>query len=93
METRYQVLLTLYSIVKNDPQPTSYNCRPREIILRQWQDWSVIVQHVILLQEEGLVLTEQRDTLLIKITAEGIQKALLLNEEKDISSMHSNEGI
>ena len=74
METQYKTLQTIYSITNQDPQPITYQCRPREIILRQFQDWSVIQEHLQLLEKEGLVVTTQKDTLIITITAEGIKK-------------------
>jgi len=46
MEPRYKTLQTIFNIVTQDPQPTTYKCRPREIILRQFEDWSVIQQHL-----------------------------------------------
>ncbi|MEP7372121.1 MAG: hypothetical protein ABI675_01955 [Chitinophagaceae bacterium] len=75
MLEHHQLLLTIYEIVKNDPQPEHYGCRPRELILRQLKEWSVIHQHLILLQNEELVNMEQQDTLVIRITAAGIRKA------------------
>ena len=81
METQYKTLQTIYSITNQDPQPLTYQCRPREIILRQFQDWSVIQQHLQLLEDEGLVVTKQLDTLVIHITKEGIQKVLAENFE------------
>jgi len=74
MEPRYRTLRTIYEIVKNDPEPLTYLCRPREIILRQFEDWSIIQQHLELLKEEELVTTKQLDTLVISITANGIEK-------------------
>ncbi len=74
MEAHYKTLQTIYNITLQDPQPTSYQCRPREIILRQYQDWTVIQQDLTLLEEEGLVITSQKDTLIITITPSGIQK-------------------
>ena len=75
MLEHHQLLLTIYEIVKNDPQPEHYGCRPRELILRQLKEWSVIHEHLILLQNEELVHMEQQDTLVIRITAAGIRKA------------------
>ena len=75
MLEHHQLLLTIYEIVKNDPQPEHYGCRPRELILRQLKEWSVIHEHLILLQNEELVNMEQQDTLVIRITAAGIRKA------------------
>ncbi|MEO6490700.1 MAG: hypothetical protein ABIO04_12225 [Ferruginibacter sp.] len=74
MEAHYKTLLTIYNITRDDPQPGTYKCRPREIILRQFQDWSVIQHHLALLEEEGLVTTSQEDTLVIFITGAGIEK-------------------
>lgn len=74
MEPHYRTLRTLYEIVKNDPEPLTYLCRPREIILRMLEDWSVIHEHLELLKEEELVTTKQLDTLVIAITANGIEK-------------------
>lgn len=74
MEGHYKTLQTIYNITIQDPQPTRYQCRPREIILRQFQDWSVIQQDLTLLEEEGMVVTSQKDTLIITITSTGIDK-------------------
>ena len=84
MEPRYKTLSTIYDIVKDDPQPHTYLCRPREIILRQFLDWGVIQQHLNLLEEEHLVATRQLDTLTILITPAGIDKlhSFAGNEEK-----------
>jgi hypothetical protein len=75
MQEHLQLLQTIYEIVKNDPQPEHYGCRPREIILRRLQEWSVIYQQLQLLSEEDLVSMEQQDTLIIRITAAGIERA------------------
>lgn len=74
MQEHHLLLQTIYEIVKNDPQPEHYGCRPRELILRQLQEWSVIHQHLQLLREEELISMEQQDTLVIRITAAGIEK-------------------
>jgi hypothetical protein len=79
METHYRTLQTIYNITNQDPQPVTYQCRPREIILRQFQDWSIIQQHLRLLEDEGLVVTTQKDTLIITITIAGIEKVLSEN--------------
>jgi hypothetical protein len=75
MLDHYHLLHTIYSIVKEDPQPEQYACRPRELILRQFQDWSFIWQQLQLLEEEALVTTEQKDTLIIHITSLGLERA------------------
>lgn len=74
MQAHYQLLCTIYEIVKNDPQPEHYSCRPRELILRQLQEWSVIQEQLLLLEKEELVTTEQQNTLIIRITAAGMEK-------------------
>jgi hypothetical protein len=87
MQDHHHLLQTIYQIVKNDPQPEQYGCRPRELILRRLQEWSVIQQQLQLLQEEQLVTTEQQDTLVIRITHEGMAQARafasVLNKEKE----------
>lgn len=74
MDPRYKTLTTIFTITKDDPQPTTYKCRPRDLILRQFQDWSVIQQHIQQLEAEGLVIMRQEDTLVIQITPMGIEK-------------------
>ena len=75
MQEHHLLLQTIYDIVKNDPQPEHYGCRPRELILRQLQEWSSIHQQLQLLRSEELINMEQQDTLIIRITAAGIEKA------------------
>lgn len=75
MQPHYILLRTIYEIVKNDPQPEQYGCRPRELILRSLQEWSVIQQQLQLLEEEEMVTTEQQDTLIIRITHMGLERA------------------
>jgi len=79
MQDHYQLLQTIYEIVKNDPQPERYACRPRELILRQLQEWSVIKEHLDLLAQEELLKTEQQDTLIIRITSAGLERARSFN--------------
>lgn len=74
MQDHYHLLRTIYEIVKDDPQPESYTCRPRELILRQLQEWSNIQQQLRQLEDESLVVTEQQDTLIIRITYAGLEK-------------------
>jgi hypothetical protein len=62
MEPRYRTLRTIYEIVKNDPEPLNYLCRPREIILRQYEDLNIIQQHLELLKVENLIITKRLDT-------------------------------
>ena len=76
MQDHYHLLRTIYEIVKNDPQPEQYGCRPRELILRQLQEWTVIQQQLQMLEQEELVTTQQQDTLIIRITAAGLERAM-----------------
>lgn len=72
MDYRDQVLQTIYAIVKEDASPFTYPIKPRELILRLQEDWSLIYEQLVNLQEEGLVELKQLDTLVIYITQKGI---------------------
>lgn len=74
MEDTDKTLKTIYDIVKDDPQPQTYKCRPREIILRQYQSWTTIEKQLKVLKDEGLVDIQQEDTIVITITKQGIEK-------------------
>lgn len=74
MEDTDKTLNTIYDIVKDDPQPQTYKCRPREIILRQYQSWTTIEKQLKVLKDEGLVDIQQEDTIVITITKQGIEK-------------------
>ncbi len=75
METEDTTLQTIFNIVKNDPHPETYLCSPREIILRRFQDWETIQQHLQLLEKEELIIIKQLDKIAICITFKGIAKA------------------
>jgi len=55
MENQYSTLHTLANAVKELPNPSSYFCTPREMILRCTYDWATIYAHLILLEKEKLV--------------------------------------
>jgi DNA-binding MarR family transcriptional regulator len=74
MEDHYKTLQVIYDIIKEEPNPETYKCRPREIILRQYLTWPAIEQNLKQLEEEGMVSIKQEDTLLISITTRGIEK-------------------
>ncbi len=78
METEDTTLQTIFNIVKNDPHPETYLCSPREIILRQFQDWDTIQQHLQVLEKDELIIIKQLDKIAICITFKGIAKAQLL---------------
>ncbi|MBE2231035.1 MAG: hypothetical protein IAE96_10355 [Chitinophagaceae bacterium] len=86
MQDHYSLLQTIYEIVKNDPQPEKYPCRPRELILRSLQEWSDIQQNLKLLEAEELVATEQQDTLVIRISSKGI---LLVKQQQTAARQNS----
>ena len=60
MAPQYHTLQTIYDIVKNDPQPTTYPCNTRDIILRQVAGWGSI---------------EKLDRVVVCITPTGIETA------------------
>jgi hypothetical protein len=80
MEDHYELLHTIYEIVKNDPQPERYACRPRELILRRFQEWNMIHQQLQLLEREEMVVLEQQDTLIVRITGLGMEKIRAHND-------------
>jgi hypothetical protein len=73
MAPEYQTLQTIYNIVKNDPQPTTYLCSTREIILRQEAGWSSIEKHLEILEKENLVVIKKLDRVVVCITFAGIE--------------------
>ncbi|MEO6220749.1 MAG: hypothetical protein ABIO81_10005 [Ginsengibacter sp.] len=75
MESEYQTLQTIFHIVKNDTHPETYLCSPREIILRQSQEWETIQEHLQTLVNEGLILIKQLDKIAVCITPKGLEKA------------------
>lgn len=74
MEDHYKTLQVIYDIIREEPNPETYKCRPREIILRQYLSWQAIEQNLKSLEEEGMVTIGQEDTMIICITAKGIEK-------------------
>ena len=74
MEQRYATLKTIYEIVKNESKPTTYNCTPRQIILRQMRPWDNIMLHLEELDAEELIIL-QKPGMTICITEKGIEKA------------------
>jgi len=72
MDPHYQTLQTIYNIVKNDTQPTTYLCSTRDIILRQISGWSSIEKHLELLEMEKLIVVKKLDRVVVCITSAGI---------------------
>lgn len=87
MQDHYSLLHTIYEIVKNDPQPERYSCKPRELILRRMQEWTDIQQQLKQLETEGLVTTEQQETMVIRITHAGLD---LVKEQLEIARLSGN---
>ena len=83
METRYQTLQTLYTLVKETPNPTQYQCLPRQLILFLHFDWATIYSHLQVLAEEDLVMISQADNIQFSITDKGIAKAVSLATAKE----------
>lgn len=75
MDNKYQILVTLWSLVKEIPQPTQYQCQPRQLILLSSFDWATIYAHLLSLQSEELVTIVQADTLQFSITQKGMDEA------------------
>ena len=73
MAPHYQTLQTIYEIVKNDAQPTTYLCSTRDIILRQVAGWSSIEKHLELLELEKLIVIKKLDKVVVCITSAGIE--------------------
>ena len=73
MTPEYQTLQTIYEIVKNDPQPTTYLCSTRDIILRQVAGWSSIEKDLALLEKENLIVIKKLDRVVVCITPHGIE--------------------
>ncbi|MEP6948055.1 MAG: hypothetical protein ABI863_02215 [Ginsengibacter sp.] len=74
MGDEYITLQTIFNIVKNDPNPETYLCSAREIILRQLNEWDTIQHHLKILADKGFVIVKQLDKIAICITASGIEK-------------------
>ena len=87
MQDHYSLLHTIYEIVKNDPQPERYSCKPRELILRRMQELSDIQQQLKQLESEALVTTEQQETMVIRITNAGLD---LVKEQLEIARLNGN---
>lgn len=76
MDNHYSTLQTIYSIVKDDNDPTSFPCKPAQIIVRQFLPWDTILAHIHQLHEEGLVRLQQHEKYtLVNITTAGLIRA------------------
>jgi predicted transcriptional regulator len=84
MDPKYLTLKTIYNIVKNDHQPSSFLISQREIIVRQSIGWDVIQQHLNQLVEEELIVIKMLGTPVVSITQSGI--AMFSNSEASLAS-------
>lgn len=88
MENRYQTLQTLAAIVQEAPQPTLYQCLPRQLILLSSFDWATIYDHLLSLEKEGLVQIVQADNVQFSITQKGIDKMAMGDAIQENKSQH-----
>ena len=92
MEPKYRILETIYEIVKDKANPHTYQCTPRQIILRQLLDWDIILQHLNSLSEEGLVSIKKiENSVGILITADGTEKVKSFLDRSPRSKTNGNE--
>ena len=73
MEAKLRTLQSLYNIVKDDPDPTTYPCSFRELIIKGRSDASILHEHLEQLSAEGFTIVKKLDQLVICITPKGIQ--------------------
>lgn len=88
MENRFQTLQLLANLVKDIPQPKNYQCLPRQLILLSSFDWATLYAHLLELEKEELVQVVQADNIQFSITQKGIEKAALLETEKEFKIWH-----
>lgn len=85
MAPHYQTLQTIYLIVREDSQPTTYLCSTRDIILRQVTGWSSIEKHLELLEMEKLIVIKKLDRVVVCITSAGIETIKTINQRQTSS--------
>jgi hypothetical protein len=72
--TDASVLKIICQIVEEHSQPLKYQLHPRELILRSREDWNVIRSSLIVLENEGAIVTRRNlDNLQISLTAQGLK--------------------
>jgi hypothetical protein len=91
MEDAIVTLKTIYEIVKNEAYPETYLCSAREIILRQFNGWDVIENHLRVLEERELVVVKHLDKIAISITQKGIDEVKSRRILKDVLGKNSNK--
>ena len=88
MLNQYKTLKVLSDIAESSPKPTQYKCTAREMILHSSADWETIQNDLDQLASEALVQVSKADTILVSITAKGIDKINSL-EGKNFGSRKS----
>jgi hypothetical protein len=91
MEDAIVTLKTIYEIVKNEAYPETYLCSAREIILRQFNGWEVIENHLRVLEERELVVVKHLDKIAISITQKGIDEVKSRRILKEVLGKNSNK--
>ena len=89
MDIRFETLRVLASLVIDAPQPTQYQCLPRQLILLSSYDWATIYTHLLELEKEELVKVVQADNIQFSITQKGIEKVVSLEAVKENKTSHS----
>jgi hypothetical protein len=91
MEDAIVTLKTIYEIVKNEAYPETYLCSAREIILRQFNGWEVIENHLRVLEERELVVVKHLDKIAISITQKGIDEVKSRRILQEVLGKNSNK--
>lgn len=73
MENKWQTLLVVYDLVKDDRHPCNSNVRTNEIISRLHFPWDEIVAHLTELAGDGYITMKQFSTAVVSITDKGLQ--------------------
>jgi hypothetical protein len=73
METKWTTLSAIYSIVKDNPHPTTTLLHINELILNQSLPWDQVVDHLKELQKEDYITMKQLSVALISITSKALQ--------------------
>jgi hypothetical protein len=91
MEDAIVTLKTIYEIVKNEANPETYLCSAREIILRQFNGWDAIENHLRVLEERELVVVKHLDKIAISITQKGIDEVRSGKILREVIAKNSNK--
>ena len=79
MHERFRLLSIIEQIVKADPNPTSFPCNTRDIILRYQGDWPQAMLDE--LEREGFIEIRKLDRVTIFITKHGLERAAQFSEK------------